>query len=158
MSSKNNKNVENDMNFDIIKNFFDYINDFIKTDSFKEENEKHVEKNISDYFFKKLNKLKNKMTSDNNVKNYNNVICDDDKILLKILAPGIKKNDLNLIVEDSNISVNVNDNVDSLIDINFDFTIPDGYDIDNITSKLEDGILFIIIPKKELKSRKINID
>jgi HSP20 family protein len=102
-----------------------------------------------------------------------NFLENDNSFILEIQIPGINKKDINISVDDFNLNIEFNKKEESLDeDTNYklrefntnsfsrSFFLPKSSNLDKITSKCENGILFIDIPKKESeinKKRTINI-
>ena len=92
---------------------------------------------------------------------------DDDHYYARLELPGVKKADLKLELHDHQLSVSCercNDSPEKA-DLTKDtatakriVTVPDGIDPENVSAKLEDGILTITLPKSiERKPREIKI-
>lgn len=105
-----------------------------------------------------------------------NVIETNDDFRLEMVAPGMKKNSFNLELQDDVLTISY-DHEDNREGVRRDwkyitreynyhsfsrsFSLPETIDPENIQAKYEDGILNVIIPKKEdakgKPARQINI-
>ena len=96
-----------------------------------------------------------------------NFLENDNSFILEIQTPGINKKDINILVDDFNLNVEFNKKEESLDDgvkyrlrefstssFSKSFFLPKSSNLDKITSKCENGILFIEIPKKESEVNK----
>lgn len=70
---------------------------------------------------------------------------------IKILAPGINREDLEMLSESRRVTVRVKEEADSDFTnwAKISFYVPEKYDIDSLSSKLERGVLSINLEKKE---------
>ena len=70
---------------------------------------------------------------------------------IKIIAPGVEREDLEMFSESNKVTVKVKKGADSdfLNWTKISFLVPEKYDIDSLSSKLERGILTINLEKKE---------
>lgn len=135
--------------------------------------------NIFDIFDLRFNSELNELfNAPKNVTYPTNVIEYDDKIELEIAAIGKDINDINLTIEDYvlHISTNlekkasdINEGdgfsikktylVNKIKNTKFDlvYQIGNQFDIDKIEAKMKNGLLTIVIPKKENYARQIEI-
>lgn len=135
--------------------------------------------NIFDIFDLRFNSELNELfNAPKNVTYPTNVIEYDDKIELEIAAIGKDINDINLTIEDYvlHISTNLEKKasdidegdgfsikktylVNKIKNTKFDlvYQIGNQFDIDNIEAKMKNGLLTIVIPKKENYARQIEI-
>jgi HSP20 family protein len=101
----------------------------------------------------------------NNVKS--NFLEDDKSFSLEIQVPGVKKDLIDLSIDDFTLKVEFNKkeevlNEDSKVKLkefkvesfSRSFLLPKSSDLDKITSEYVDGILFINIPKKESEIKR----
>ena len=103
-----------------------------------------------------------------------NIIENDEEYLIQMAAPGLKKDDFNIELNDDilSISADIKDSDEnekpkytlkefSYNKFNRSFNMPEDLDIDNIAAKYENGLLNVTIPKLEIieenKKRTINI-
>lgn len=96
----------------------------------------------------------------------------DDHLELQVAAPGLKKEDFELHVENDTLIISANATVKEASEdlkirrkeFNYStfkrtFCLTDKFDYQRITAKYESGILFVTIPKKsEEQSSKIKVD
>ena len=135
--------------------------------------------NIFDIFDLRFNsELSELFNAPKNVTYPTNVIEYDDKIELEIAAIGKDINDINLTIEDYvlHISTNLEKKasdidegdgfsikktylVNKIKNTKFDlvYQIGNQFDIDKIEAKMKNGLLTIVIPKKENYARQIEI-
>ena len=135
--------------------------------------------NIFDIFDLRFNSELNELfNAPKNVTYPTNVIEYDDKIELEIAAIGKDINDINLTIEDYvlHISTNLEKKasdidegdgfsikktylVNKIKNTKFDlvYQIGNQFDIDKIEAKMKNGLLTIVIPKKENYARQIEI-
>jgi len=94
-----------------------------------------------------------------------NVIEEDDKFILEMAVPGIKKENIQLNVEKDILKVSHNENQESTekafnrIEFSYssferNFKLSESIDVDNIEAKMENGILTITLLKKEEAKEK----
>lgn len=101
-----------------------------------------------------------------------NIIENEKDYSIQISVPGFKKDDINIELNGDVLTISSefedkkeedNDNYcrREFIKSSFSrsFSVPDNADIENIDAKMEDGILNVIVPKKEeeKKENKLNI-
>jgi len=100
------------------------------------------------------------------------IVEKDNDYLLEAELPGVKKEEINIDVEDDILNISINRSEESVKNgknyIHRERRVSamsrrvrlSGADLDNIKAKLEDGVLFITIPKdvKTSASRKIAIE
>ena len=103
-----------------------------------------------------------------------NIIENDEEYLIQMAAPGLKKDDFNIELNDDilSISADIKESDEnekpkytlkefSYNKFNRSFNMPEDLDIDNIAAKYENGLLNVTIPKLEIieenKKRTINI-
>lgn len=108
-----------------------------------------------------------------NYKNYNSSISktnfyeDENNYKLEVLIPGVKKENINILVEGQKLKVEIDvnnekkseDNNYILKEFKIDsfkkiYPLPKNSDLEKISSKYVDGILYICVPKKEPKDNK----
>ena len=101
------------------------------------------------------------------------IVDYDNRVDLSIPLAGYKKEDVEVVVEEGNLVVNVNkretysDEKDkpnffykrgiSLSGFNWKLKLNSTIDIDNMKAKLEDGMLYITLPKKEKVVKRLEI-
>lgn len=114
-----------------------------------------------------FSQFKEKFTS-NNVKktNLNSILIEEDNLYkIEVLVPGFNKSELDIELDENNIEIKSLEipETDSPFKNPFEikYNLEDDADLNNISSKLENGILTIIIPKiktnkKETKKVEIN--
>ncbi|MDD2563550.1 MAG: Hsp20/alpha crystallin family protein [Salinivirgaceae bacterium] len=91
-----------------------------------------------------------------------NIIDNEKDVTLELVAPGLKKEDINIDINNDILTVSVNESVaneensPNYIRREFcssafsrSFTLPDYLNQDEITASQENGILNIVIPKRE---------
>jgi HSP20 family protein len=89
-----------------------------------------------------------------------NVITNDDDYRIQVAVPGISKEDIKITVKNSVLSIsyeNQKTNDETFFftsSFNKQYTLPDDVDEKSITSKLENGILEIVIPRSKKKSNE----
>jgi HSP20 family protein len=123
--------------------------------------------------FREFDRIFNKNYSFNNFKTVkSNFLEKDDSFILETLVPRIKKEDLEISLDGNSLTVEFNkDETKKESEKNYTlkefysesfkrkFKLPEHIDVDKISSKCENGILYIEIPKLEKNSkRKIFID
>jgi HSP20 family molecular chaperone IbpA len=86
---------------------------------------------------------------------YNPVKVDnvEDKSIIKVDVPGYKKSDIVVDVEEDKLNIKLDGNRGKK---QYRFKLTDA-DLDNITSKLEDGILEIVVVSKKTNKKTIEI-
>ena len=88
---------------------------------------------------------------------------DEEAYYLRVELPGVKKEDVELSLENQVLSVSAESkeddgNGESLTRYEQTFTLPDNVETDHITAKCENGILTITLPKsEERKPRAIEV-
>lgn len=95
-----------------------------------------------------------------------NIVTNDDDYRIQLAVPGISKDEIKISIEDSILTIshekNETDNQTFYFTNTFKckYSLPVNCKEDEITSKLENGVLEIIIPmeKKKIKERYIKID
>lgn len=80
---------------------------------------------------------------------------DDISYQIDFIVPGVKKNHLSVLVDGKILSVDVNSPEGTIIKSKR-IVLPNV--VPNITSKLEDGILTVTIPKEQIKKDKYKVD
>lgn len=96
-----------------------------------------------------------------------NVLEEEDRFELHVAAPGLKKNDFDVQVENGVLSVSAEreeeekkeeDNFTrrefSYTSFHRQFTLPENVEDEDIKAEYEDGVLKIRIPKKEMEVKK----
>ena len=96
-----------------------------------------------------------------------NIIDNEKDVTLELIAPGLKKEDINIDINNDVLTVSAKESVENeesnanYIRREFcssafsrSFTLPDYLDQDEITATQENGILNIVIPKKEQAIKK----
>ncbi len=96
-----------------------------------------------------------------------NVLDEEDRIELHVAAPGLKKNDFDVRVDNGILSVSAEreeeekkeeDNFTrrefSYTSFRRQFTLPENVEDEDIKAEYEDGVLKIHIPKKEMEVKK----
>lgn len=117
-----------------------------------------------------FNPIKTLVGRSNNIGRVN-IIDDDKEYVIQVSVPGFKKDDIKIDLENDilMISSTYNSKVEESNNyyrkefvkssFNRSFYIPDDADISNIDAKMEDGILNVVIFKKEIeKENKISIN
>ena len=93
-----------------------------------------------------------------------NVESNDDEYLVQISVPGLIKDDIEIKVVDSILSISHERDEEETFRFtdSFDkeYTLPDDVAVSKISAKVESGVLTVTIPKdkKKPKERVINID
>ncbi|MBC2604756.1 Hsp20/alpha crystallin family protein [Pelagicoccus albus] len=88
---------------------------------------------------------------------------DDNHYYVTAELPGVAKNELDLKVENSVLSITVNktnkgEDASSESVMTRSITVGDDIDVEGVTAKLENGILYVSLPKaEERRPRKIQI-
>jgi HSP20 family protein len=98
-----------------------------------------------------------------------NVFENETEVNIEMSIPGVKKQDINISIEDGILNVVGKNNITKELnkanvirkEFNYSefyrsFTLPDNINVENISSKYEDGILFINLPKFEKEEHKTN--
>ena len=106
---------------------------------------------------------------ENNVRYY--FKSTDDTQTISLVVPGFQKSDITINTSPSNYgcnTLNISSNIDKqrldnnplLFNFNTKFRVSKEYDTDGISANMQDGILTIILPRKEVVdvSRTIQID
>ena len=91
-----------------------------------------------------------------------NIIDNEKDVTLELVAPGLKKEDINIDINNDVLTVSAKESVENdETNANYirrefcssafsrSFTLPDYLDQDEITASQENGILNIVIPKRE---------
>ena len=91
-----------------------------------------------------------------------NVIEDTKNYLIEVAAPGMQKKDFHISTQDDQLVIAMEKNVEANKEVshylrrefNYSsykqaFLLPDDVMVENISAKMEDGILTITLPKKE---------
>jgi HSP20 family protein len=93
-----------------------------------------------------------------------NIVTNDEDYRIQIAVPGLSKEDIKITIKDSILSIiyeNEKEVANSYFTTSFKklYTLPDDSDDKNITGKVENGIIEIIIPrsKKKINERIIEI-
>lgn len=135
---------------------------------------------ISDIMFRETFDELEKFFNVENYSNYDSSIHkanfseSENNFILEILTPGIKKDEINISVEGQKLKIEIEANEQKTLEKNqytlkeFEiksfnkiYSLPKSSDLENISSKYVDGILYIYIPKKDNKDNKkikISID
>lgn len=147
------------------------------------EKAKTMLKNVDEVITEELNGnemveyLKNKAKNvqvkiEDTIKNYTTeeVFADevDDELIIKLVLSGITKDMISIEVEDTKLLINIKDDISiksfrkhwsvSKLNLYYDFTqFEESARVENTTSKLENGILTISIPRKERSKEKRKI-
>lgn len=91
-----------------------------------------------------------------------NVKNTETEKTIQILMPGIEKENVSITVEEKNLVVKLKNVVFEYPFVNpnikYEFPIDDNFDIQNTKSSLKNGILTIVMPKKEKQKITITID
>ncbi len=89
---------------------------------------------------------------------------DEDHYYARVDMPGVKKDQVELSLDDSLLSVSFQrkpeDGDEHQEDVSFSrsLTVPDGIDAEKVSAKLEDGVLTVSLPKaEERKPRSIKV-
>lgn len=95
------------------------------------------------------------------------IVEDKDKYTVHLDAPGLKKDDVKLAVNNKSLTISgerkdekkVEDKQSVYREINYGrfertFTLPEGIESDKIEAKLDNGVLEIVIPKSEKQKPK----
>jgi HSP20 family protein len=94
-----------------------------------------------------------------------NILENDNEIIVQMAVPGMKKEDFKVEVENGSLSISA-DEVEHFENGNYitkeysynafrrSFSLPEMLNPDKITAKYEDGILNLVIPKKEEAKKK----
>lgn len=113
--------------------------------------------------------IQNEMYFDENNKILSNIFNLEDKYIVELCLPGYKKKDVEIKIENNVLIVSgkremdkyENSNVlkQKIKDENFKkmYELDENIDIDNIKAHFENGILKIILTKKEKEIKKIEI-
>lgn len=95
-----------------------------------------------------------------------NIIEHDKNYEIELAAPGLKKSDFNISLENGNLKISVKkkeENTEeqenkkyrrreySFVSFERSFFLPEGVDVSKVDASYEDGILSICLPKKEIK-------
>ena len=96
-----------------------------------------------------------------------NIVEREKELQMQLVLPGVSKEHLKINIEDNRLTVGFENIIQSEIDnesflrrefemssFQREFIIPSNIDKENISSKLENGILNIILPKKDNTSSK----
>lgn len=83
------------------------------------------------------------------------IVENDDNYVLNVELPGFKQSHIDVTVEDETLSVSAKKDGR---EYKRSVTMPRGVDAEKIEAKLEDGVLYITLPKvPEVKPRKVTI-
>jgi HSP20 family protein len=88
---------------------------------------------------------------------------DEDHYFARVELPGVKKDQLDLSLEDSRLSIGYHQNSadhgqKESVACQRSFAVPDGIAADQVSAKLEDGVLTVTLPKAEdRKPRSIKV-
>ena len=81
-----------------------------------------------------------------NLEYYNyNITTDTDSTTVKLILPGVEKENIDLSVNDGILSIKINDKKQSII-------LPKNLDISSVTSTHKNGVVTLMFKKKEDKS------
>jgi HSP20 family protein len=93
----------------------------------------------------------------------------DDAVMAEIELPGVKKDDINVDVDDGNLEISVEKTYEDKKEdkkkgsYRFErqyqgfyrcFTLPENVDEDNVEARYEDGVLKVKVPKKEVEQKE----
>jgi HSP20 family protein len=125
--------------------------------------------NLFDSFFQELFEIK-PVTSSVETPIYD-IIENDNEFQIELLLPGIKKEDININVENDTLTINAERK--EINDIKYNrkqtyfgkyersFVLPENVNSENIQASLNDGILNLVIPKivvdKKISKKSIEI-
>lgn len=128
---------------------------------------------ISNIMFKETFDELEKFFNVESYNKYDSSICktnfseNENNFILEILTPGVKKDEINILVEGQKlkIEIEVNEQEDlkknqytlrefEIKSFNKIYSLPKSSNIENISSKYIDGILYVYIPKKDNKDNK----
>jgi len=92
-----------------------------------------------------------------------NIIENKDEFIIELLVPGIQKNDLSIDVEDNLLTIKYqSDNQSKSKEVNYikfgfkkgafnkEFRLPENIHYSKISASFENGILSVVLPKKEV--------
>ena len=89
---------------------------------------------------------------------------DEDHYYARVDMPGVKKDQVELSLDDSLLSIGferqsaAGDEHQESVAFSRSLTVPDGIDAENVSAKLEDGVLTVSLPKaEERKPRSIEV-
>ncbi len=96
----------------------------------------------------------------NNIVPESNIIEEEKQFCLEFAVPGLKKEDFSIQLNaENNLTINVESKSDEINErrylhhgfqrtkFNHNIILPDNIDRDAITARIEDGILYIVLPK-----------
>ncbi len=90
------------------------------------------------------------------------VIENENQFVIRLELPGVKRDDIDVQFNNQKLSINVEqsaDNDESKVSLTRTFNVNQSVAADQISAKLEDGILTLVLPKaEEAKPRSIQID
>lgn len=107
-----------------------------------------------------LNDFINYFPNVQTIKGNSYVENEDDKVIFYLQLPGYSKKDLSIKLKDGNIEVSSDVEDEKLWKTKFKRLAipPKDSDLTKIKAKLENGILEIMVPKKESATKEIKID
>ncbi len=130
---------------------------------------------VGSYNAKDTRALENKADGGNDVvrSQYRYPLSDiwetDDAVMAEIELPGVKKDDIDVNVNDGNLEISVEKTYEDTQDdkkkgsYRFErqyqgfyrcFALPENVDCDNVEAKYEDGVLKVKVPKKEVEQKE----
>ena len=93
-----------------------------------------------------------------------NIVEDDDEYQIEVAVPGLIKDDITIKVLDDILTIaHERDEEETFRFTNSfkkEYRLPDDVSVDDINAKVDRGVLYVVIPKveKKTKSRDIKID
>ncbi len=86
---------------------------------------------------------------------FSEIKANDSAYEIQFIVPGFKKNEITLSATPSYLYVAARNKTNLYSD---KIKLNSSVDIENITSKLEDGILYITVPKKTQEAKSLSIE
>jgi HSP20 family protein len=85
---------------------------------------------------------------------------DESSYYARLEVPGVKKEDAKIEIEDRRLSVKVSRKTATAegevsIEMARTLTVPEGIEVENISAKLEDGLLTVTLPKAEARKPRL---
>lgn len=83
-------------------------------------------------------------------------IDENGMLTLEVDLPGFKKEDVNLSVKERLLEIKAERKTKKLC-VERKYSLPKSVDTENLSAKMEDGVLYVSIPAKSKEKEKINL-